>query len=141
MADDATITTAAQRQTRTAPQTSFTGHVMQDPLPPVGGPTMLGVTNVTFVPGARTRWHTHEDQQVLVVLSGTGMVQVKDRPPQVLHPGDVAVVPPGIVHWHGATVDSLFTHTSLVHGSPDTTTWLEPVDDGEYRPVATMAGR
>jgi quercetin dioxygenase-like cupin family protein len=41
------------------------------------------------------------------------MVQVKDKPPRILRAGDVAEVPPGLVHWHGAVAGHLFAHISL----------------------------
>jgi len=85
---------------------------------------------VTFTPGARTNWHTHKTRQVLVATQGTGMVQVKDKSPRILRAGDVAEVPPGVVHWHGALAGHLFAHISLIEtDGPDNTTWMEPEGD------------
>ena len=51
--------------------------------------------------------------------------------------GDVGVVPRGLVHWHGALAGHLFAHISFVAtDSPDNTTWMEPVDEAQYRSVA-----
>jgi 4-carboxymuconolactone decarboxylase len=100
-------------------------------------PSRTSATLVTFTPGARTNWHTHKTRQVLVATQGTGMVQVKDRPPRILRAGDVAEVPPDVVHWHGALAGHLFAHISFVEtDGPDNTTWMEPVDEAHYRSVA-----
>lgn len=96
---------------------------------------------MTFTPGARTNWHTHKTRQVLVATLGTGMVQVRGKPPRLLRAGDVAEVPPGLVHWHGAIAGHLFAHISFVEtDGPDNTTWMEPVADAEYREVAVVPG-
>ena len=48
--------------------------------------------------------------------------------------GDVVKIPPNAVHWHGAAPDSEFAHISIEPNLPgNTTTWLEPVSDKEYR--------
>jgi quercetin dioxygenase-like cupin family protein len=74
---------------------------------------------------------------VLVATQGTGMVQVKDKPPHLLRAGDVAEVPPGLVHRHGALAGHLFAHISFVEtDGPDNTAWMEPVDEAHYRSVA-----
>ena len=65
------------------------------------------------------------------------MVQVKGKPPQLLRAGDVAEVPPGLVHWHGAVAAHLFAHISSVEtDGPDNTNWMEPVDGTHYQSVA-----
>lgn len=56
---------------------------------------------------------------------------------QLMHVGDVVVIPAGTKHWHGATQDSQFTHISvsgpLAEGMEAFgTRWLEPVDREEY---------
>ena len=47
-------------------------------------------------------------------------------------PGDVARIPAGAEHWHGAHPDEpqAMTHLAITFGAP---TWLEPVSDEEYR--------
>ncbi|MEN0073642.1 MAG: cupin domain-containing protein [Paracraurococcus sp.] len=135
--DDVTVRPAAGRTTKPAPAASFTGTVLQDSLATPEAPSRTSATLVTFTPGARTNWHHHKTRQVLVATHGTGMVQVKGKPPRWLRAGDVAVVPPGIVHWHGAIAGQLFAHISFVEtDGPDNTTWLEPVEEAEYRSVA-----
>jgi quercetin dioxygenase-like cupin family protein len=139
--DDVMIRPAASRATKTAPADTFTGTVLQDALVSSQAPSRTSATLVTFTPGARTNWHTHKTRQVLVATHGTGMVQVRDKPPQLLRAGDVAVVPPGVVHWHGAIAGHLFAHISFIEiEGPDNTTWMEPVDDAHYQSVAALPG-
>ncbi|GGC56534.1 germin subfamily 1 member 15 [Siccirubricoccus deserti] len=134
---DVTIRPAGSRATKTASSDSFTGTVLQDSMATPQAPSRTSATLVTFTPGARTNWHTHKTRQVLVATQGTGMVQVKDKPPRILRAGDVAEVPPGLVHWHGAVAGHLFAHISFVEtDGPDNTTWMEPVDEAHYRSVA-----
>jgi 4-carboxymuconolactone decarboxylase len=138
--DDVTIRPAAGRATKVAPGTSFTGTVLQDALATPQAPSRTSATLVTFTPGARTNWHTHKTRQVLVATQGTGMVQAKDKPPRILRTGDVAVVPPGLVHWHGALAAHLFAHISFIEtDGPDNTDWMEPVDEAHYQSVAVAA--
>lgn len=135
--DDVIIRPAARRATKTASASSFTGTVLQDSLATPAAPSRTSATLVTFTPGARTNWHTHKTRQVLVATQGTGMVQVRGRPPQLLRAGDVAEVPPGLVHWHGSIAGHLFAHISFVEtDGPDNTSWMEPVAEEEYRKVA-----
>ena len=136
--NDIIIQSAADRQAKMVPEAYFSGHVLQDVLViPEGASRLLAVT-VTFAPRARNVWHSHENRQVLVVTTGVGVLQAKGRPPRLLRPGDVASVPPGLVHWHGATTESLFAHISLLEGGLDTTTWMEAVDEEEYRSIADL---
>ena len=138
--DDVTIRPAGSRPTKTAPASSFTGTVLQDSMATPQAPSRTSATLVTFTPGARTNWHRHKTRQVLVATQGTGMVQVKDKPAQVLRAGDVAEVPLGLVHWHGALAGHLFAHISFVEtDGPDNTSWLEPVDEAHYQSVAVAS--
>ena len=74
---------------------------------------LLRVTAVTFEDGAVNRPHRHTTDQVLVATSGSGFVASDDeRHP--LEPGDVAFVPAGTRHWHGANPESTFTHLSIL---------------------------
>ena len=135
--DDVIISPAASRQTKAAPAENFTGTVLQDALAGPAAPSRTSATLVTFNPGARTNWHTHKTRQVLFATHGTGMVQVRGKAPQLLRAGDVAVVPPGVIHWHGALAGHLFAHLSFLEiESPDNNTWMEPVDEAEYQSVA-----
>ena len=67
---------------------------------------------VNFSPGARTKFHTHTTDQVIIVTKGTGMV-VNDEEEKVVTVGDLIHCPAGEKHWHGATKDSAFSHIAM----------------------------
>ena len=122
---------------RLAPPQYFTGTVWQDPIIDTPEPARVRASVVHFEPGARTNWHTHKTRQVLVATQGSGMIEVRGKPPRVLRAGDVAEVPPGLVHWHGAVVGHLFAHISFLEiEGPDNNNWMEPVEEAHYRAVA-----
>jgi quercetin dioxygenase-like cupin family protein len=92
------------------------------------------VGDVTFEPGVRNNWHSHPAGQILVVTAGRGYYQQKGQPAQLLRVGDAVSIAPGVVHWHGAAPDSLFTHLAInPNVSQGVADWLEPVTDEEYR--------
>jgi quercetin dioxygenase-like cupin family protein len=74
---------------------------------------LLRVTAVTFEGGAVNRPHRHTTDQVLIATSGTGFVATNDEH-HSLEPGDVAFVPLGTRHWHGANPGTTFTHLSIL---------------------------
>jgi quercetin dioxygenase-like cupin family protein len=74
---------------------------------------LLRVTAVTFEDGAVNRPHRHTTDQVLVATSGGGFVATDDER-HSLEPGDVAFVPAGTRHWHGASLGTTFTHLSIL---------------------------
>jgi quercetin dioxygenase-like cupin family protein len=61
----------------------------------------LTSTIVQFGVGARTRMHTHTMDQLLYIVSGIGKVGSADGE-RVVATGDVAIIPAGEPHWHGA---------------------------------------
>jgi quercetin dioxygenase-like cupin family protein len=131
------IKRANSRPTKMAPETNFTGQVLQDAVMVGTAPSRMRATNVTFTPGARTAWHSHPVGQTLYCVVGVGRVQLEGEQVQELHPGDTAVIPPDTRHWHGSAPDRLFTHLAMSEVS-DTgagTEWFEKVSDGDY--VAT----
>jgi quercetin dioxygenase-like cupin family protein len=74
---------------------------------------LLRVTAVTFEEGAVNRPHHPTTDQVLVATSGTGFVATNSEH-YPLEPGDIAFVPAGTRHWHGANPDTTFTHLSIL---------------------------
>ncbi len=97
----------------------------------------VGVTNVTFTPGARTFWHRHETGQLLQVLSGRGLVQLEGEPVRVIHAGDTVWIPAGDRHWHGATPETTMTHTAISMG---VTQWEGEVSEADYTSPAARQG-
>lgn len=91
------------------------------------------VYNVAFEPSARTYWHSHPGGQILLVTSGVGYYQEKDKPARKLEKGDVVAIPPDVMHWHGAAPQSDFVHIGMstkVHEGP--AAWAGPVTDAQY---------
>ena len=78
---------------------------------------------VTFRPGERTRWHTHDGVQVLYVTAGEGVVATRDEERAVTE-GDVVLFPPGEEHWHGNPddADADFSHLYVITERAGTTT-------------------
>lgn len=102
---------------------------------PVFPPRMNAVSagHVTFLPGARSAWHTHPAGQMLVVTSGTGWVQERGQEKQIMRAGDVVWCPPDVEHWHGATDTTSVSHHAIqasVDGSA--VAWGEKVTDDDY---------
>ncbi|NMR33229.1 cupin domain-containing protein [Chryseobacterium aquaticum] len=93
----------------------------------------ITIGNVTFEPGARTKWHLHPGGQILLVTDGVGYYQEKGQSKKILHKGDVIKCPPNIEHWHGASVDSHFSHLAIGNSDKEAVVWLLPVTDEEYR--------
>ena len=92
----------------------------------------LRAARVTFERGARTFWHVHSGEQVLYFLHGRGRVQVRGSQAADAGAGDVAHIPPGTEHWHGAhpAEEHTMQHLAMTFGE---TTWGEPVSDEDYR--------
>ncbi|QHV96108.1 cupin domain-containing protein [Spirosoma endbachense] len=91
------------------------------------------VGNVVFEPGCRNNWHSHKGGQILICTDGEGYYQEKGKPIQLLRKGDVVQILPNLIHWHGATPDSEFTHIAIGPNSQlGAADWVEPVTDEEY---------
>ena len=97
----------------------------------------LFLANVTFEPGCRNNWHIHHAAQgvgqILICTAGEGWYQEEGKPAVSLVPGTVITIPPEVKHWHGAKVDSWFSHIAIeVPGKNCRNEWCEPVNDDEY---------
>ena len=91
----------------------FVGAVSTQEVVNEGLADILRVTAVTFEDGAVNRPHRHTTDQVLVATFGSGFVATGDDH-HPLEPGDVAFVPAGTRHWHGANPESTFTHLAIL---------------------------
>lgn len=94
-------------------------------------PTSVG--NVTFEPGARTKWHLHPGGQILLVIDGVGYYQEKGQTKKTLRKGDVIKCPPNVPHWHGASADTGFVQVAITNRHLGETVWLTEVTDEEYK--------
>ena len=116
-----------------APESYFTGRVVQTPLISTEAPARLASTLVNFEPGARTVWHTHPLGQTLYVVSGAGRVQSWGGPIREIRAGDVVFFEPGEKHWHGAGPTSAMAHVAMQEGLEGRyVDWLEKVSDEQY---------
>jgi quercetin dioxygenase-like cupin family protein len=93
-------------------------------------PTAVG--NVTFEPGARSKWHSHPAGQILLVVDGVGYYQEKGQPKKILRKGDAVKCPPNVPHWHGASADTVFVQIAITGREKGETVWLEAVKDSVY---------
>jgi quercetin dioxygenase-like cupin family protein len=110
---------------------NFTGGVWRtDFVRPEGAGTLSG-SRFTYLPGARSHWHVHDAEQALIVVTGRGLVDWRGSDgPQDLSEGDWVYVAPGVPHWHGAQLDSVFAHVAVTAGPG--IHWIGPVSDEEY---------
>lgn len=111
---------------------NFTGVAYLQPLVAADSLNPTSVGNVSFEPGARTRWHSHPGGQILLVTAGVGFYQEKGEPKKVLRKGDVIKCPPNLAHWHGASADSAFVQVAITGREKGETVWLDAVTDEEY---------
>lgn len=124
---------AGSRPTKRAPADYFVGEVLQDAINEAPEPARVRQVRVTFMPGARTNWHTHPYGQTLYVLSGVGRVQVFGGPVREIRPGDSVWFPPGEKHWHGAAPDTMMCHIATQEALNGVMAdWMEPVTDAQY---------
>ncbi|MGV1926372.1 (R)-mandelonitrile lyase [Agrobacterium tumefaciens] len=115
------------------PSSNFTGAVRVDSRFSATAPATVGGGTVTFEPGARTAWHTHPLGQTLIVTAGVGLVQHWDGEIQEIRPGDIAWIPPGVKHWHGATATAGMSHIAISETlDGKSVEWMEHVTDEQY---------
>lgn len=111
---------------------NFTGTAYLQSLIDADSLNSISVGNVTFEPGARSKWHTHPAGQILLAIDGVGYYQEKGKPKQILKKGDAIKCPPDVPHWHGASADSHFIQVAITGREKGETVWLEAVTDDEY---------
>ena len=124
---------AGSKPTQKSSSDWFTGTVWQDPIVEAPEPARVRAVKVTFEPGARTAWHTHPLGQTLHLISGVGLIGLRDDHPKIINAGDTVWIPPNEEHWHGATPTNSMTHIAIqesINGS--VANWLEKVADAEY---------
>jgi quercetin dioxygenase-like cupin family protein len=69
----------------------------------------FNVNIVNFGKGVRNKLHTHDSEQMLIVIAGKGIVAT-EKEQKIVTVGDVILFSAGEKHWHGATGDSEFSH-------------------------------
>jgi quercetin dioxygenase-like cupin family protein len=104
-----------------------TGEVWFDPILPKTDDVDVGT--VIFSPNGRTVWHQHAHGQLLQITSGYGFVCREGEEPQRVRAGDTVWIAPNERHWHGATSNTLMSHTTITIGE---TEFSEAVTDVDY---------
>lgn len=69
----------------------------------------LRVNIVNFGKGVRNKFHSHDGDQVLIIIAGKGFVAT-EKEKKVVTVGEIVLSQAGEKHWHGATEDSEFSH-------------------------------
>lgn len=110
----------------------FTGCVCLKRLVPENPDAGTRLYRVRFEAKARTNWHWHPGEQLLLVLEGTCRLQKRGEEMVELGVGDVARITRKEEHWHGAAPDAAMTHIAVT--GPGKTQWLEEVVETEYQP-------
>jgi len=124
---------SGSRPTKKASSDWFTGTVWQDPIVEAPEPARIRALNVSFEPGARTAWHTHPLGQTLYVVTGNGLVGLRNEAPKIIKAGDTVWIPPGEEHWHGASASNAMTHIAIQEALDGRVAeWLEQVSDYDY---------
>lgn len=122
-----------------SPNPNFTGEVWLAPLTEKKE-LNLPMANVTFEPGCRNNWHSHNAGQILIATAGIGYYQEKGQPARRLFPGDIVEIAPGVEHWHGAAPNSWFAHIAITtNPQNNAAVWISPVSDDQYREATTEA--
>ena len=85
----------------------------------------------------RNNWHVHHAKegggQILVCVAGRGYYQEWGKEAQILNPGDVVYIKPGVKHYHGAVSDFWFRHIAVeCPGENCSNEWCEPMTDEQY---------
>ena len=87
------------------------------------------ISHYRFAAGARTKWHSHEKGQLVLVEEGVGRTQAKGGPVIELRPGESAYGAPGVAHWHGAAPDQAAVMYNVARGG---VVWMDEVTEKEY---------
>ena len=67
-------------------------------VPPTTGSRQLAVLDVTLEPGKGHDFHTHPDQEEMIIVASGRIEQWIERDRQVLGPGDSVYIDKGVVH-------------------------------------------
>ena len=68
---------------------------------------------IHFAPGAKNKWHIHDCDQILITTEGQGIIATEEEGELPMQEGDVAYIPAGQKHWHGASSNSNFAHITI----------------------------
>jgi quercetin dioxygenase-like cupin family protein len=111
----------------------FDGEVKFQSLVGAADSNELDILDVYFSAGGRTRPHIHQQDQVLHIIEGQGIVATETEK-HFVSAGDVIIVPSGTWHWHGATRNSAMSHISIMKRgqtdwTPEEKNWAAGYDE------------
>lgn len=106
--------------------TTFTGPVEMRRLLDFQRADGTSVSLVRFEDGARTNWHIHPGEQILIVVEGEGRVGTATEAFEIAA-GDVVYCAPNERHWHGARPGKQMAHFSITTIGPPT--WFESPEE------------
>jgi len=107
------VTQDAARSVPRVDEKMFVGTVMGQNLVAEGDAPSQRVTAISFIQGARNRWHRHTTEQVLIVTHGEGII-ADDSGERAIATGDVVLIQPNERHWHGAAPGRDMTHLAIL---------------------------
>lgn len=87
------------------------------------------VSRLHFAAGSRSNWHYHTTGQMLMIIEGRAVTQVRGGPLREMRAGEPWYTDAGVQHWHGAHPQEDAYQLTISMGE---TVWLEPVTDAEY---------
>lgn len=96
------------------------GAVTKQPVVPAEASSNLNCNIINFDRGARNKFHAHTSDQILIITSGIGIVVTEHEEHEVTL-GDIAHIPAGEKHWHGARKESYMSHITITAKGSQTT--------------------
>lgn len=79
------------------------GLTLQILLDKIEGAQNLDVGTVSIPAKGTTAMHSRDFEEVIYMISGTGVCQMEDGTSYILETGDCILIPPGVVHCHANT--------------------------------------
>ncbi len=77
----------------------------------------LSISFVSFPSGTRRPWSSHNQDQYVWTIKGTGQI-ASEYEELILEPGMIVFIPAGLRHQHGAVEGEPFTQLSIIGGNP-----------------------
>jgi len=75
----------------------------------------MSISFVSFPPGTRRPWSSHDQNQYVWTLGGRGIIASEEVDIE-LEPGMMIFIPAGLRHQHGAVEGEGFTQLSIIGG-------------------------
>lgn len=96
------------------PEAAFAGRTTMRFITQALATDSVSVNVVDFKAGARSRPHSHDSDQLVIYLSGEGIVAVDGGADQAVGPGVFVLLPAGLPHMHGASEAGPARHISIM---------------------------